>query len=72
VFDDLEARFPGVRARVLNSAAVTVNLDYVDLDLDPEETEETEARDGKGEGMGMDLVIQSGDEVGVIPPVSSG
>jgi molybdopterin converting factor small subunit len=50
----LEARYPGITSKVLESCAYTVNLDYVDLD----ESEDT--------------VIQEGDEVAIIPPVSSG
>nr|POF06850.1 molybdopterin synthase sulfur carrier subunit [Quercus suber] len=55
----LEKQYPGITGKVLSSSALTVNLDYVDL------TEE--------EGKGADcLVINAGDEVAVIPPVSSG
>ncbi|KIW87063.1 uncharacterized protein Z519_12360 [Cladophialophora bantiana CBS 173.52] len=73
VFRTLETRFPGISHAVLRSAAVTVNLEYVDFD--PDEVEGGDERDGEGEGeskTGMDLVINPGDEVGIIPPVSSG
>jgi molybdopterin converting factor small subunit len=53
LFQALEARYPGITAKVLASCAVTVNLDYVDADE-------------KG------VVIQEGDEVAIIPPVSGG
>lgn len=59
LYDVLEGKYPGMTEKVLSSCAVTVNLDYVDLD------EEL----GKGED---GLVIGEGDEVAVIPPVSSG
>jgi len=51
-----------MRENVLSSCAVTVNLEYVDVDIDsePEETTKTAK------------VIQEGDEVAIIPPVSSG
>jgi molybdopterin synthase sulfur carrier subunit len=55
----LDQKYPGMEQKVLDSAALTVNLQYVDL--------EEEA--GKSEGA---LLIQEGDEVAVIPPVSSG
>lgn len=55
LFAELESRYPGMRAKVLDSCMVTVNLDYVDVPTD-------------GEG----LVITEGDEVAIIPPVSSG
>ena len=55
----LEDMYPGIKEQVLASSALTVNLDYVDVE------EET----GKGD---KGLVIQTGDEVAVIPPVSSG
>ncbi|KIY02330.1 uncharacterized protein Z520_02468 [Fonsecaea multimorphosa CBS 102226] len=67
----LESRFPGMRDKVLRSAAVTVNLEYVDFDLEAES--EASRGDGQGGGGGgLDMVINEGDEVGVIPPVSSG
>lgn len=59
LFDVLGEKYPGIVEKVLVSCAVTVNLEYVDLD------EEREKEDGG-------LVIGDGDEVGVIPPVSSG
>ena len=62
VFDLLEKRYSGIREKVLDSSALTVNLDYVDLD---EESEKS--ANGKGS-----LIIQAGDEVAIIPPVSSG
>lgn len=52
---DLELKYPGIRAKVLDSSAWTVNLDYIDID--PEADQEW---------------IQDGDEVAIIPPVSSG
>lgn len=59
LFGKLEEMYPGIREKVLASCAVTVNLDYVDLE---EEAEKGDAA----------MVIGAGDEVGVIPPVSSG
>ena len=59
LYDVLDKQYPGFREKVLDSAAITVNLEYVDLD------EES----AKGEGC---IVIDAGDEVGIIPPVSSG
>lgn len=56
LFSELESRYPGVQAKILDSCLVTVNLDYVDV---PEDGE-----DG--------ALIQEGDEVAIIPPVSSG
>lgn len=58
LFSVLEERYPGIGAKVLSSCAVTVNLAYIDLDGD-------DAAD-------LDLVIREGDEVAIIPPVSSG
>lgn len=58
LFDTLERKYDGIRAIVLESCLVTVNLDYVDF---PEE------------GMARnEVVIKEGDEVAIIPPVSSG
>ena len=54
LFDELETRYPGIKAKVLDSSALTVNLEYVDVD----EAGQT--------------IIKAGDEVAIIPPVSSG
>jgi molybdopterin converting factor small subunit len=56
LFDELEQRYAGITEKVLGSCLVTVNLEYVDV---PEE--------GNSE-----VVIKEGDEVAIIPPVSSG
>jgi molybdopterin converting factor small subunit len=58
LFAKLEERYPGIQAKVLESCAVTVNLEYIDIDGD----------DAPHRG----LVIKEGDEVAIIPPVSSG
>ena len=58
LFSKLEDRYPGIKDKVLGSCAVTVNLAYIDVDGD-------DAPDGG-------LVIKEGDEVAIIPPVSSG
>ncbi|KIX07730.1 uncharacterized protein Z518_02384 [Rhinocladiella mackenziei CBS 650.93] len=72
VFKMLEARFPGFTEKILKSSAVTVNLEYVDLDFDFETEGKEEENREEGKGDGWDMLIQTGDEVGVIPPVSSG
>jgi len=59
LYDLLEKEYPGMREKVLSSCALTVNLDYVDLDDEAAKGEEA-------------MIIQSGDEVAIIPPVSSG
>ncbi|KND90191.1 Molybdopterin synthase sulfur carrier subunit [Tolypocladium ophioglossoides CBS 100239] len=56
LFAELEARYPGVKAKILDSCLVTVNLGYVDM------------MEGDAEG----VLIQEADEVAIIPPVSSG
>jgi molybdopterin converting factor small subunit len=57
----------------LRSAAVTVNLEYVDFEVDGEgnvvKVVGVEGREGEGDG---EVVIRQGDEVGIVPPVSSG
>lgn len=58
LFNLLEEKYPGIKEKVLNSCAVTVNLAYVDMD-------DADAPD-------VALVINEGDEVAIIPPVSSG
>ena len=57
LFDILESKYPGIKQKVLVSCLVTVNLDYVDVEKD---------------GRPSDLIINEGDEVAIIPPVSSG
>jgi molybdopterin converting factor small subunit len=47
-----------MKAKVLESCLVTINLEYVDI---------PEAAGGDTE-----IVIKEGDEVAIIPPVSSG
>lgn len=58
LFDKLEEKYPGIKEKVLSSCAVTVNLEYVDIDGD--------------DAPHSDLEIKEGDEVAIIPPVSSG
>ena len=58
LFDTLEGRYPGIKAKVLESCLVTVNLEYVDLPQDISDGRET--------------IIEEGHEVAIIPPVSSG
>ena len=53
LFPTLEKKYPGITHKVLNSAAITVNLEYMDLE-------------------DLTVVINEGDEVAIIPPVSSG
>jgi molybdopterin converting factor small subunit len=57
LFNFLERRYPGFRAKVLGSCSVSLGLEYVDV-----------VEDG---GAG-DVLIGDGEEVGIIPPVSSG
>lgn len=59
LFGVLETRYPGMRSAVLDSCAVTVNLEYVDVEVEGGEEE-------------AGVVINEGDEVAIIPPVSSG
>ena len=59
LYDKLDIAYPGIKEKVLSSSALTVNLEYVDL-----EEEASKGSDG--------LVIKEGDEVAIIPPVSSG
>ena len=64
LFELLEKKYPGIEKAVLSSSAITVNLDYVDVE------EEQQAATTSEESKPM--VIQEGDEVAIIPPVSSG
>lgn len=59
LFGALETQYPGIEKAVLESCAVTINLEYVDVE---EEGGVEEAS----------VVINVGDEVAIIPPVSSG
>jgi molybdopterin synthase sulfur carrier subunit len=67
LFSELETRYPGIRAKVLVSCAVTLNLDYVDVDDETAGPQGTETSAKKDE-----TLIKPGDEVAIIPPVSSG
>lgn len=58
LFAVLDGKYAGMAQQVLSSCMVTINLDYVDIP-DVESGEE-------------DVLINEGDEVAIIPPVSSG
>ncbi|KAF7540830.1 hypothetical protein G7054_g1079 [Neopestalotiopsis clavispora] len=58
LFDTLETRHAGIKAKILDSSLVTINLNYVDM---PDNSDNPNQ-----------LVIKEGDEVAIIPPVSSG
>jgi molybdopterin synthase sulfur carrier subunit len=57
LFSELESRYPGMKAKILDSCLVTVNLEYVDV---------------PAEGEASSVNLQAADEVAIIPPVSSG
>lgn len=59
LLNHLEERYPGMKEKVLTSCLLTVNLEYVDIDED-------------GSDATSSVTIKEGDEVAVIPPVSSG
>jgi molybdopterin converting factor small subunit len=58
LFQTLEEKYGGIKAKVLDSCLVTINLEYVDI---PDATCD-----------GSEIMIKEGDEVAIIPPVSSG
>ncbi|KAF7846394.1 hypothetical protein BT93_L4467 [Corymbia citriodora subsp. variegata] len=62
--EHLEQQYPGIGAKILRSSGVCVNLEYVEFEYDG-------LMQGR-KGCGEDVVIKGGDEVGIIPPVSSG
>jgi molybdopterin synthase sulfur carrier subunit len=57
LFAALEEKYSGIKEKILDTCLVTINLDYVDM---PQESDEDA------------IVIKEGDEVAIIPPVSSG
>jgi len=58
LFETLEERYGGMKVKVLGSCLVTINLEYVDIPA--------------AGGDENEVVIKAGDEVAIIPPVSSG
>ena len=68
LFPTLERRYPGITRQVLASCLLTVNQEYVDLEEAPAASP---GATGGGEGQAK-AVVQAGDEVAIIPPVSSG
>ncbi len=58
LFEALEEKYKGMKAKVLESCLVTINLEYVEIP--------------KGDNSENETIIQEGDEVAIIPPVSSG
>lgn len=69
LFDILEERYPGIKDKVLSHCAVTINLNYVDMDVIGSEGSESRWVESVS---GNVVVIREGDEVALIPPVSSG
>ena len=69
LFEVLEERYKGFKEKVLVSCLVTVNLEYVDIAGEAGEGGK-DAQEVKERG--DSTVIQEGDEVAIIPPVSSG
>ncbi|KIV95919.1 hypothetical protein PV10_03516 [Exophiala mesophila] len=70
----LERQYPGITEKVLRSSAFTVNLEYVDVEFGDEKNEVDDKKNMTASPHleGWDIPINPGDEVGVIPPVSSG
>lgn len=62
LFSLLEEKYAGIKDALLSSCAVTVNLEYIDMDNIQSESPASE----------LGGVIKAGDEVAIIPPVSSG
>lgn len=59
IYDILEAKYPGIKSKVLNSCLLNIDEEYVDL-----EEETAKGEDG--------MTIQEGSIVVIIPPVSAG
>ena len=70
LFDALEQRYAGFKAKVLCSCLVTVNLEYVDVTQ--VSSESVVESDNPSQSTGNKSMIEEGDEVAIIPPVSSG
>ena len=65
LFPLLEERYPGITEKVLSSCTVSVGLEYVDIpSVEDDGIEGGREREGR--------VIGEGEEVAIIPPVSSG
>lgn len=56
LYDHLERLHPGIRENILKSCTLTINEEYVDVHA----------------GDGIVRMLHKGDEVAIIPPVSSG
>jgi molybdopterin converting factor small subunit len=69
LFGLLEERYPGIKDKVLNHCAVTINLSYVDVDIIGSEGSKKRMVEPI---LGDVVIIREGDEVALIPPVSSG
>jgi len=61
LFEELEREFPGIGEKVLKSSQFSVNLEYVDCTWE-----------GAMQGKDEHVTLKARDEVGIIPPVSSG
>ncbi|KAK3942175.1 hypothetical protein QBC46DRAFT_380813 [Diplogelasinospora grovesii] len=59
LFETLEERYKGIKESILDHSLVTINLTYVDMPSGEDDGSE-------------ELIIKEGDEVAIIPPVSSG
>lgn len=70
LFRLLEDRYPGIRESVLRSCSVSLGLEYVDVE--DEDQGQGQGQDENENANNNGIVIQVGDEVGIIPPVSSG
>ena len=68
LFSVLESRYPGFKKKVLDSCLVTVNLEYVDIGTEEDKLD----GDKKSQETKVYTTIKEGDEVAIIPPVSSG
>ncbi|KAL8897674.1 MAG: hypothetical protein Q9207_007093 [Kuettlingeria erythrocarpa] len=58
LYNHLEGNYPGIREKILTRSLLTINLQYVDTEDDDSDN--------------PSKTINEGDEVAVIPPVSSG